>query len=78
MKQPCEATLICKLKPKEIGLFRYFLEASDNLAQFTVIDKFEGIIKVFFPCESYWQVQKRLYEISHEINLFWESLHLKT
>lgn len=64
--------IYCKLPPGEIALFRYLLEAHDNLAQFTVLEKHTALIKIFFPAENYQLVQKFLDEIAGEISLFHE------
>ena len=42
------ARLLVRLDPHQVGLFRFLLEAYDNLAAFTVLDRREGLLKVFF------------------------------
>lgn len=37
-----------RLEPKYIGMFRFLLEAQDNLGYMSVVDKYEGIVKVVF------------------------------
>ena len=40
--------LYIQLEPKHIALFRFFLEAEDNLAIFTVVDKFRAVLLLRF------------------------------
>ncbi len=40
--------LLVSLPPERVGLFRFLLEVSDNLANFTVLDRREALLKVLF------------------------------
>ncbi len=42
------ARLYIRLEPRHIGLFRFLLEACDNLAYFTVVDKYSAVIRLRF------------------------------
>ncbi len=49
-----------KIAPSQVGMFRFLLEAYDNLALFTVLDKFEAILKVFYSPHQAKEAQERL------------------
>ena len=34
--------------PQHVGMFRFLLEGYDNIASFTVLDRTEALLKVFF------------------------------
>lgn len=40
--------LYARLEPKHIGMFRFLLEAQDNLGYATVVDKYEAVLKIIF------------------------------
>ena len=42
------ARLYVRVAPADIALFRFLLEAHDNLGVFTVVNKFEGVLMVRF------------------------------
>ncbi|WP_034642471.1 DUF4911 domain-containing protein [Desulfovibrio inopinatus] len=42
------ARLYVRLASRDIGLFRFLLEACDNLAYFTVIDKYSAVVRLRF------------------------------
>lgn len=37
-----------QIQPSKIGLFRFLLEAHDNLGMFTVTNKFKGILQLWY------------------------------
>ena len=43
------AFALIRIAPGDAGLFRYLLEAHDNLALFTVIDPGRGLLNPYFP-----------------------------
>lgn len=36
------------ISPQDVGFFRFLLEGYDHLAQFTVLDRNQALLKVFF------------------------------
>lgn len=40
--------LYVRLAPEHIGMFRFLLEAQDNLGYATVVDKYAAVLKVVF------------------------------
>ena len=52
--RPCPAPplwserLYVRIAPSDIGLFRFLLEAVDNLALFSVVDRFKGVLLLRF------------------------------
>lgn len=55
-------------------MFRFFLEARENLAQFTVLERGSGLLKIFFPAGNYWLAQRFLDETAPELGLIREIL----
>ncbi len=52
--------LYIKIAPSKVGLFRFLLEAYDNLALFTVLDKYQAILKIFYSPHQKIEVLQRL------------------
>ncbi|MEI3479629.1 MAG: DUF4911 domain-containing protein [Bilophila sp.] len=44
----CSDKLLVTLPPQQVGMFRFLLEGYDNIASFTVLDRSEALLKVFF------------------------------
>lgn len=42
------ATRYVRIAPSDVAMFRFLLEASDNVGYFTVIDKREALLKVIY------------------------------
>lgn len=63
------ANLIIMLRPSDIAMFRFLLEAYENLAFFTVLDKRQAIIKLIFAGESKNEVMKVLEIIKKSVPL---------
>lgn len=40
--------LLVRIAPRDVGLFRFLLEANDNLALFTVLDSRQALLKLLF------------------------------
>ncbi len=49
-----------EIPASEVGMFRFLLEAYDNLALFTVLDKYKAILKVFYSPHQEKEVHERL------------------
>ncbi len=49
-----------QIKPSSVGIFKYLLEAYDNLAIFTVLDKQKAVLKVFCAKEQENEMLDRL------------------
>jgi hypothetical protein len=45
---PESARLYCRLHPSQVHLFRYFLEAEDNLGLMTVVDRWGAVAQIRF------------------------------
>lgn len=52
-------------------MFRFLLEARDNLAVFTALDNREALLKLMFAPESRQAVIQALSEIKEDIPLEW-------
>jgi hypothetical protein len=61
--------LLVRLDGACVGLFRFLLEAWDNLAGFTVLDRMEALLHVFFSPHQEAQVRIALAAIGTEIPL---------
>ena len=61
--------LLVRLKGSSVGMFRFLLEAWDNLAGFTVLDRDEALLLVFFSPDQEHFVQFVLEIIDTEILL---------
>ncbi len=68
-KYSCSHKVLVKITPHNIGIFRFLLESYDNLACFTVLDKYEGLVKVFFSPDQDGEVQQALNAIDEVIRL---------
>lgn len=42
------AQLVIRIAPRDVGFFRFLLEARDNLALFTVLDSRTALLKLLF------------------------------
>lgn len=42
------SVLYVKVLPKDVGMFRFLLEARDNLALFTVLDRHGAVLKIMY------------------------------
>lgn len=65
------ARLLVSLPPDQAGMFRFLLEARDNLALFTALDPKKALIKLMFAPESMESVIEALTEIKNDISLEW-------
>ncbi len=56
--------LYIEIDPSQVGMFRFLLEAYDNLALFTVLDKYKAILKVFYSPHQEKEVRERLKDMT--------------
>jgi hypothetical protein len=63
------ARLLVRLDASRVGLFRFLLEAWDNLAGFTVLDRKEALLHVFFSPHQEDRVRIALAAIGTDIPL---------
>ena len=75
MSRPCAAPprhsgrLLVRLAPGDVALFRFLLEAYDNLALFTVLERRTALLKVVFSPHAEDAVRAALAEIGENIRL---------
>lgn len=63
---------LARIKPIHIALFRFLLEAYENLAFFTVLDRREALLKICFAPESREEVDAALKKIRASLPFEWE------
>ena len=68
--RPC-GKLLLTVPPSKVGMLRFLLEARDNLAAFTCLDRGEGLLKLIFAPESRAEVLSALAEIQKSIPIEW-------
>lgn len=68
LSRHCEKVFL-KLPPESVGLFRFLLEARDNLAVFTVLDRNIALLKLLYAPESHDSVLRELQAIGRDIPL---------
>lgn len=56
--------LLLRLAPSRVGMFRFLLEAYDNLAAFTVLNRHTALLKLSFSPHREQAVRAALEEIS--------------
>ncbi|MGE4554246.1 MAG: DUF4911 domain-containing protein [Desulfovibrionaceae bacterium] len=61
------ARLYVRVAPADVALFRYLLEAHDNLALFTVVDRLAAVLMLRFGPEQEPEVRAFLEEVSGEL-----------
>lgn len=62
------ASLLIRIAPGDTGLFRYLLEARDNLAFFTVLAPGEALLRLIFSPHQKEQVLEALAAMQHLIS----------
>lgn len=65
------AFLIVRLAAKDVAMFRFLLEAHENLACFSVLEKRPTLLKLMFAAESRDAVLASLTDIGRTISLEW-------
>lgn len=61
--------VLIALPPHEVGMFRFLLEGYDNVACFTVLERSEALLKVFFSPHQEAQALSALEEIAATVPL---------
>ena len=61
--------LLVRLAPEDVAMFRFLLEARDNLAGFTVLDRREALLKVFGSAHQEQAIYSALREIGESLKL---------
>ncbi len=61
--------LLVSLPPQHVGMFRFLLEGYDNRASFTVLDRSEALLKVFFSPHQHAEARSALEEIASTLPL---------
>ncbi len=52
--------LYLRLDPSRVGMFRFLLEAEDNLGYMTVVDRWEAVLQVVFSPHQERSLRRRL------------------
>ena len=60
----CSDSLQVTVPPQSVGMFRFLLEGYDNLAGFTVLDRTEARLKVFFSPHQHAEARSALRDIA--------------
>lgn len=63
------AWTVIKISPKDVGLFRFLLEAWDNAAGFSVLSRRTALLKVFYSPQQKKYVHQILAAIATELDL---------
>lgn len=63
------ARLLVRLAPEDVALFRFHLEAHDNLALFTTLERKTALLKVLFSPQDEEAVRLALEEIAASVPL---------
>ncbi|MGE9984616.1 DUF4911 domain-containing protein [Desulfovibrio sp. SGI.169] len=61
--------LLLRLAPENVALFRFLLEAYDNCAYFTVLERRPALLKLVFSPQRERAARRALAEISHSLPL---------
>lgn len=61
--------ILVRVEPADVGMFRFLLEAYDNLALFTVLEPDTALLKIIFARESENQVKSALCDIKRTLNI---------
>lgn len=69
--------MLARMNPEHIAMFRFLLEARDNLALFTVLEKRPALLKIIFSPNQEKEVRDALEEIGQSIPLSVEEWPLK-
>lgn len=65
----CSDKLLVTLPPQQVGMFRFLLEGYDNIASFTVLDRSEALLKVFFSPHQHGEARSALEDISGTLDI---------
>ena len=61
--------LYVQIAPSDIGVFRFLLEAHDNLGVFTVTNKFKGILLLRFSPHQSREMHQFIKQVSSEMDI---------
>lgn len=61
--------LLLRLAAEDVAMFRFLLEAHDNLASFTVLERRPALLKLFFSPHRQRAVRRALAEIGRSVAL---------
>lgn len=64
--------LLVRICPKDIGLFRFLLEAYEHVGYFSVLERHTALLKVVFSPDMEEQARKALEEIAQDVALSME------
>ena len=76
--RPCAAPprhsgrLLVRLAPQDVALFRFLLEAYENLAFFTTLERRTALLKVMYSPQQENAVRAALAEIGESVSLVME------
>lgn len=56
--------MFISLPPQHVGMFRFLLEGYDHIASFTVLDRAEALLKVFFSPHQDTEARSALEDIA--------------
>ena len=56
--------VLVSVPPQHVGMFRFLLEGYDNIASFTVLDRAEALLKVFFSPHQHTEARSALEAIA--------------
>ena len=63
------ARLLVRIRPCHAGMFRFLLEGYEHLAYFTVLNKYEGLLKIVYSPHRERAVRQALAEIGDSLPL---------
>ena len=61
--------LLVRVHPSQVGMFRFLLEAYEHVAYFTVLNKYEALLKIVFSPHREKAARAALDEIAHSLPL---------
>ncbi len=61
--------LLVRIAPEKVGMFRFLLESYDHVAYFSVINKYEALLKIVYSPHMEQTTKAVLHEISRSINM---------
>lgn len=65
----CSRHVLVRLAPAQVGMFRFFLEAYDNVAYFTVLERQTALLKVVFSPHQERYAREALAQIGESLPL---------
>ncbi len=61
--------LFVQIAPEQVGMFRFLLEAYGHVAYFSVINKYDALLKIVFSPHMEHMVKAALHEISQSVKI---------